>query len=1498
MNLRKVVNKISAFTTASLLFTTLFTNVYAMNIGEIQTSVDYKDSQNIHISEQMETPISQEVVEDSQIQLMSTPLENVQTTSLQTGGITHILNKLNEDLNNCSIKYEISANIEKPEKAKSSDLIIVLDASDSFDSKLPIVKNQLKRALDDLDKDLDRTMLIAYGTKIELKAPLTNDVNSVKSALDSVQKMGGTATSAALDKALLEYNKLKGTSSTKREVLFLLITDGFPTFGRFGAGDGTDTNDDFINDVSNAAKSITDKGYKFSCAMWKDVDMLKDIYSNRYDKFNAKFVDALSPVVSKDGFFVDYNNENNNIEDFASQIKGVIASNVQESAYLKEMLNSNFKYVQDTATILNSSGAAINELDVNVPKYSSSDNSLTWTLDNLNGGKYTVKFQVESNVRMNSGKITIIENGSYLETRLGRTTLPKLEDSNFVQPKACYNLKINKVDSSDSDKKLSGAVFDIKSASGKIVKTGVTSDNNGVVTVNDLSQGKYTLVEKVAPSGYELSNTPISFEVKDGALATEVVVSNNVIQNTTSNTTLSTTSNTTLNTTANTTLNTTANSTLSTTSDTTLNTTANSTLSTTSNTTLNTTLNTTANSTLSTTSDTTLNTTANSTLSTTSNTTLNTTANSTLSTTSNTTLDTTANTTDDDSNTTSNINTTDDDSNTSDDSNTTSNINTTDDDSNTTDDLNTTANITLNTTSNTTKDNLNTTSNATFNTTSNITLNTTSYSASTGSIKVIVKDSTKVLPGAKVIINGIEQITNANGEATYTQLEFGTYNIVASKDGYNVGVKSETITKENNHKDVVITLVEGNNGAVIGTIVDKETKDPIPGATVNADGKPGIIDSFGNYVVSDLEPGDHKVEAGAKGYTKETAEVIVPDSGAVTKNFELEKGDNEDDDKNQVKGSFTVTVTDAYKLLPGAKVIINGVEKITDLNGKVTFNDLEFGNYNIIATNSGYNAGVKMEKIDASNPHKDVIITLTPGNNGVINGKVTDKETGDPVKDAKVTVDGGNSVGVDDFGNYAVPDLTPGDHEVEASAPGYKPDKDNVTVPDSGSGPKDFELEKGENGAKDKGSFKVIVKDGTKVLPGSDVIINGVKKVTNEKGEATFSDLEFGSYNIVASHDGYNAGVKKEKIDPSNPDKVVIMTLTEGDNGVIYGKVTDKDTGKIVDGAKVSIDGGNAVEVDDFGNYAIGGLKPGEHTIETNAPGYKTDTTDVIILPSEALEQNIELEKGENNNFCGSIKVIVKDKSGELLKDARVIINGREEFTDANGEAVFNDLEYGTYNILVTKDGYNANSGKVTLSPNNKNQVVTIILQEGTEGAIFGKITDDKGYVIPNSYAIIGGEKVEIDSFGNYVKTGLEPGKYNVIASADGYNSSYETVEVKESEATECNFALEKQDGTNNKYITYGQITDKNGNPIEGACAEADGKSSMSDKTGYYVIGDLDNGKYDIDISKDGYVDVQKEIKINNSDVKQDFQLLKKEGHPTPQLPVTGEKTFLNYLLK
>lgn len=89
------------------------------------------------------------------------------------------------------------------------------------------------------------------------------------------------------------------------------------------------------------------------------------------------------------------------------------------------------------------------------------------------------------------------------------------------------NITINKVKISKKDittkEELEGATLTIKDESGNIIETWISEKKAHEI---NLKPGKYTLIENIAPEGYELSTEEITFIVKENEATTNVIMYN------------------------------------------------------------------------------------------------------------------------------------------------------------------------------------------------------------------------------------------------------------------------------------------------------------------------------------------------------------------------------------------------------------------------------------------------------------------------------------------------------------------------------------------------------------------------------------------------------------------------------------------------------------------------------------------------------------------------------------------------------------------------------------------------------------------------------------------------------------------------------------------------------------------------------------------------------------------------------------------------------------
>ncbi|PHD10761.1 hypothetical protein COF45_14275 [Bacillus wiedmannii] len=128
------------------------------------------------------------------------------------------------------------------------------------------------------------------------------------------------------------------------------------------------------------------------------------------------------------------------------------------------------------------------------------------TFENLVPGKYTLE-ETKAPEGYKAVEVTV-------EVNVVANEVAKQEVLNEkVKEKIKGQVEITKVDATDTNKKLAGAVFEILKDGTKIDT--LTTDENGKATSEELEPGDYILKEVQAPEGYELSDKEIEFTISN-----------------------------------------------------------------------------------------------------------------------------------------------------------------------------------------------------------------------------------------------------------------------------------------------------------------------------------------------------------------------------------------------------------------------------------------------------------------------------------------------------------------------------------------------------------------------------------------------------------------------------------------------------------------------------------------------------------------------------------------------------------------------------------------------------------------------------------------------------------------------------------------------------------------------------------------------------------------------------------------------------------------------
>jgi thermitase len=183
-------------------------------------------------------------------------------------------------------------------------------------------------------------------------------------------------------------------------------------------------------------------------------------------------------------------------------------------------------------------------------------------------------------------------------------------------------------------------------------------------------------------------------------------------------------------------------------------------------------------------------------------------------------------------------------------------------------------------------------------------------------------------------------LTDATGTYTIDDVPPGSYQVVASKEGYKtssltIDVLSGTTAVANFSLSQIIVP-----GSITGSVTDAKDGSPIVGAVVSDGTRTATTDASGKYTIADVPPGSYEVTASKEGYQSSTSSVTVVSGASSVMHFFLNQNptvpnimwvDSISFSKNGRNLFIEVKVVTASAVLPGAELALS----LECSNGKV-----------------------------------------------------------------------------------------------------------------------------------------------------------------------------------------------------------------------------------------------------------------------------------------------------------------------------------------------------------------------------------------------------------------------------------------------------------------------------------------------------------------------------------------------------------------------------------
>lgn len=383
----------------------------------------------------------------------------------------------------------ISVPIKKAPREKKLDLVIVQDLSGSFRDTYPNVASKLKEAIDLMSPVIDRSQFIGYTSikssdtglplysdpktileaqnegqyneffNVIYKNEMTHSLTDTKATIDNVTSKqlygNGTPTAYGIQEALEDYQTNNQVKEAERETLFLVVTDGFPNGDIKGEALTPSISMAQLlgptTGINAALSNITSAGYLSSFGLWQNKASLESEWgTSLYNNYNNYINTNVPNFVSRNEFFFNMNSDDNSIGEFSSAVKDIIQTNLNDQLSISEKVSVGQTYVTSSAKVKNSAGEIV-AIPSPYQEPTFANQTLTWNLDALPEGDYTVTFDVTGKIPVSSTpSITAqgmtLSEGAFFDPI--QTVKPIATDTNFNNLTSEIKVIANDVDTS------------------------------------------------------------------------------------------------------------------------------------------------------------------------------------------------------------------------------------------------------------------------------------------------------------------------------------------------------------------------------------------------------------------------------------------------------------------------------------------------------------------------------------------------------------------------------------------------------------------------------------------------------------------------------------------------------------------------------------------------------------------------------------------------------------------------------------------------------------------------------------------------------------------------------------------------------------------------------------------------------------------------------------------------------------------------------------------
>lgn len=421
--------------------------------------------------------------------------------------------------------------------------------------------------------------------------------------------------------------------------------------------------------------------------------------------------------------------------------------------------------------------------------------------------------------------------------------------------------------------------------------------------------------------------------------------------------------------------------------------------------------------------------------------------------------------------------------------------------------------------------------------------------------------------------------------------------------------------------------------------------------------------------------------------------------------------------------------------------------------------------------------------------------------------------------------------------------------------------------------------------------------------------------VTDGAGNYSFPSVAPGAYNVGVAAAGYQSQVKTVITEP-NQAAVVNFGLI-ANPGSISGTIRNALNSAAIAGADVELLNSSGVVLalttsNGSGQYSFGGLAPGSYQVRASAVNFGTaiasstvtagspTTTDVFLQPDAGSLQGTVRDAGTLTAISGATVQVVNSQN---VLVATTLTNGSGQYSVIG-------LVPGSYSVVFLADGFSSQAVGAVITSNTPTTVNADLSR--LAGTLTGVVQNSGAAGIAGALATVFQNNIQIaavntDENGTYTISGLAPGTYTVVFSAENYQSATVGAMIENGQTTTLNVTLAGSPGRLN-----GTVLDEASNPISGATVNVQISTGtgiiiatvVTQNDGTYAVEGLAPGSYSVVASAVNYQTAAKGAVINsNSTTTVNFILAADPGSITGKVtnaqsgdPISGANVQVSIL--